>query len=185
MSIAWTGVCAQFNFSLKTCALSDLDILVLIRTTEKARLELNKHDGQCSYQVLAQFNISNALISNFPDFLGRVLLVFKVGCACQAWGGLSPTRERWLGRFWMKRTMLTAFALCSSTGLLYDSLKHCLGFKELGLDQTPFCWCDTEISQIVSTLFNITGDLGLFFSFFWLAYHLLFCFVLDLCFWLL
>lgn len=52
----------------------------------------------------------------------RVLCVFKVAYACQAWEGQSPMRGQWHGRCWMKKKLLTASASCSSTGHLSETL---------------------------------------------------------------
>lgn len=58
---------------------------------------------------------------------GRALLVFKVASVYQAWADRFLTRGPWLGRYLMKKRLLIASALCSSTGHLCNTLdQHCI-----------------------------------------------------------
>lgn len=64
---------------------------------------------------------------------GRALLVFKVASVCQAWADRFLTRGLWLGRYLMKKRLLIASALCSSTGHLCKILWTSEGLYFVGL----------------------------------------------------
>jgi len=98
------------------------------------------------------WQIFNVVFISFYRF-GRALLVSRVVSVSQAWADQSHMREQWLGRFWMKKRMLIASALCLWTGLLYEmgSVSIQMHYRT---PENPLCY----IGLLVFLLQNLVSE---------------------------
>lgn len=116
---------------------------------DNGRKTLCSEFPQIMQQVLATFSDFHcyricSISSTYRDLCFRVSRVFKAEYVSQAWGDQFHTREQLLGKCSMKKRMLIASALCSSTGPLFEIIVL-LFFS----DESFAIWLDCKMIYVV------------------------------------